>query len=89
MATSPVYYFGPFHYDVEARGAISDYLREWEGEFLRTAGDDALLRPLREASPDDEPTTPEEDAGAEDAWQEYQQGKALPWEKVRKELAGD
>lgn len=58
-------------------------------EFLRTAGDDALLRALREAPTDDEPTTPEEDAGAEDAWREYQQGKALPWEKVRKELPGD
>ena len=48
-----------------------------------------LVQALRDAPTDDEPSTREEDEGAEDAWREYQQGKALPWENVRKELAGD
>ncbi|MGH2535583.1 MAG: hypothetical protein ACRDJW_25275 [Thermomicrobiales bacterium] len=31
-----------------------------------------------EAPYDDEPTTPEEDRLAEEAWQEYQRGEAIP-----------
>jgi hypothetical protein len=55
-------------------------------EYLRNMGD-PLLQSLMEAPYDDEPTTPEEDKGAEEAWQEYQRGKARPWEDVRDELA--
>ena len=49
-------------------------------------GDDLLLRVLEEAPEDDEPTTPEEDAGAEEAWQEHLRGESRPWEDVRREL---
>ena len=35
---------------------------------------------------DDEPTTPEEDAGTAEAWQEYQRGEGRAWKEVRAEL---
>ncbi|HLF03723.1 MAG TPA: hypothetical protein VI855_00675 [Dehalococcoidia bacterium] len=54
-------------------------------EYLRNMGD-PLLQALMAAPYDDEPTTPEEDKGAEEAWQEYLRGEARPWEEVRKEL---
>lgn len=47
---------------------------------------DPFLEMLRNAPLDDEPTTPEEDEGAKQAWREYQEGKARPWEEVRKEI---
>ena len=50
---------------------------------------DPMMRALMEAPYDDEPTTPEEDKGAEEAWQEYLRGEARPWEEVRKELASE
>lgn len=40
---------------------------------------DPLLLTLARADIDDEPTTAEEDAGAEEAWQEYLRGKARPF----------
>ena len=55
-------------------------------EYLRNMGD-PFLRALSEAPEDDEPTTPEEDEGAEEARQEYLRGEARPWEDVREELA--
>ena len=55
-------------------------------EYLRNMGD-PVLRALMEAPEDDEPTTPEEDEGAEEAWREYLRGEARPWEDVREELA--
>ena len=54
-------------------------------EYLRNM-DDPILRTLMEAPDDDEPTTPEEDKVADEAWQEYLRGEARPWEEVRKEL---
>lgn len=57
-------------------------------EYLRNMGD-PVLRAMLEAPEDNEPTTPEEDEGAEEAWQEYLRGEARPWEDVRKELAGE
>jgi hypothetical protein len=53
-------------------------------EYLRDIGSDSVLRALMEASEDDEPTTPDEDEGAADAWHEYLRGEARPWEEVRK-----
>ena len=50
---------------------------------------DPVLRALLEAPEDDEPTTPEEDEGAEEAWQQYLRGEARPWEEVRAELSGE
>ncbi len=55
-------------------------------EYLRNMGD-PLLQALMAAPYDDEPTTPEEDKGAAEAWQEYLRGEARPWEAVRNELA--
>jgi hypothetical protein len=53
-------------------------------EFLRT-GDPALrahlLTPL-----DDEPTTDEEDASADEAWAEYQRGKFITADEAKARL---
>ena len=57
-------------------------------EYLRNMGD-PLVRALMEAPEDDEPTTPEEDKLAEEAWQEYLGGKARPWEDVRDDLVSE
>jgi hypothetical protein len=38
---------------------------------------------------DDEPSSPEEDAAAEAAWQQYLRGEARPWDQVRQDLAGE
>jgi hypothetical protein len=56
--------------------------------YLRDIGTDPFLRALALAPVDDEPTTPEEDAAAAEAWQEYLRGEFRPWEEVREELAG-
>jgi hypothetical protein len=57
-------------------------------EYLRNMGD-PVLRTLLEAPEDDEPTTPEENKIAEEAWQEYLRGEARPWEDVREGLASE
>lgn len=57
-------------------------------EYLRNMGD-PLQQALMEAPEDDEPTTPEEDEGAKEAWREYLRGEARPWEDVREELANE
>lgn len=41
---------------------------------------------LRRAPIDDEPTTPEEDEGAAEAWQEYLRGEAIPWEEFARTI---
>jgi hypothetical protein len=48
--------------------------------------EDPVLRSMLLAPPDDEPTTPEEDASAEEAWQEYLAGRGKTTEQVRREL---
>lgn len=55
-------------------------------EYLRDTSD-PLLRALARAPLDDEPTTPEEDAAAEKAWQEYLRGEGVPLEQVKQELS--
>lgn len=54
-------------------------------EYLRNMGD-PMLQALMEAPYDDEPTTPEEDEGAREAWQEYLQGEAISAEDAKREL---
>ena len=54
-------------------------------EYLRNMGD-PLLRTLMEAPEDDEPTTLEENRGAEAAWQEYLRGKAISADEAKREL---
>ena len=53
---------------------------------LRDTGADPMLRALDEAREDDEPTTPEEDASAEEAWQEYRQGEGISGEEAQRLL---
>jgi hypothetical protein len=53
--------------------------------YLRNMGD-PLLQALVEAPYDDEPTTPEEDRGAKEAWQEYLRGEAISAEEAKREL---
>ncbi len=54
-------------------------------EYLRNMGD-PMLQALMEAPYDDEPTTPEEDEGAEKAWQEYLRDEAISAEEAKREL---
>lgn len=55
-------------------------------EFLRSDYTDPMLWALDTAPEDDEPTTPEEDAGAEEAWQEYLRGETVSLEEVKRTL---
>jgi len=47
---------------------------------------DPMMQALMEAPIDDEPTTPEEDKGAEEPWQEYFRGKAISADEAKREL---
>ncbi|MCI0438400.1 MAG: hypothetical protein L0177_04635 [Chloroflexi bacterium] len=58
-------------------------------EYLRDTVGDPFLKALAAAPEDDEPDSPDEKEGAEEAWQEYLRGEAQPWEEVRKELGSD
>lgn len=42
---------------------------------------ESFMEFLKRAPIDDEPTTPEEDEGAAEAWQEYLRGESIPWEE--------
>ncbi len=52
-------------------------------EYVRVASLDPIMQALMAAPEDDEPTTPEENLGAQEAWQEYLRGEARPLEEVR------
>ncbi len=54
-------------------------------EFLRFQ-DDPLLRKLLLSPEDDEPTSPEEDAASEEAWQEYLRGEFVSAEEAKRHL---
>ncbi len=54
-------------------------------EYLRNIGD-PVLRALMEAPEDDEPTTPEEDEGAAEAWREYLRGEWISMEETKRDL---
>jgi len=47
---------------------------------------DPVLASLSAAPPDDEPSTPEENAGAAEAWEEYQRGEGRTLADVRAAL---
>ena len=55
-------------------------------EALREAGGDPVLARLLLAPEDDEEDTPEEAAGAEEAWQEYQRGEAVSAEEAKRRV---
>ena len=70
---------------------LLDAVPEGDLEAVRRAIEpfvDPLLLTLTTAAIDDEPSTADEDGGAEEAWQEYLRGEAQPWEIVRDELGG-
>ena len=54
-------------------------------EYLRNMGD-PVLRAMLEAPEDDEPTTPEEEMGVEEARQEYLRGEGISLEEAKREL---
>jgi len=47
---------------------------------------DEMEQALDSAPDDDEPSTPEEDAAADEAWQEYLRGEALSAEEAKQRL---
>ena len=61
---------------------MAEMLIEWR-HHLR---EDPMLVTLATAPLDDEPTTPEEDAAADQAWQEYLAGNYITLEQAKREL---
>ena len=61
-----------------------DEAREW---LEVIASRDPMLKALVHGPWEDEATTPDEDRDADEAWREYLEGQARPWEEVREELA--
>lgn len=49
--------------------------------------DDPLLGLLEGAPEDDEPVSPEEEAGARKAWAEYERGESTPLDQARRKLS--
>ena len=56
-------------------------------DYLQS-GNDAFLRALLLAPDDDEPLTPEEEVGANEAWEEYQRGQSISAEEAKRRLLG-
>ncbi len=63
-------------------------LDEAERHLMALQADDPMLRVLLAAPLDDEPTTPEEDAGAALARDEIQRGEFLTADAAKRELLG-
>ena len=55
-------------------------------EALKQADGDSADANLLLAPEDDEPTTPDEDEGAGEAWQEYLRGEAVRAEEAKRRL---
>ncbi len=66
---------------------LPDNATDEAARLLRTLHD-PLMQALLAAPDDDEPTTPEEDAGAAEAREQYRRGEGRPWQDVRRELSG-
>jgi hypothetical protein len=54
-------------------------------EYLRSMSN-PVVRAMIEAPEDDETTTPEEDQGAKEAWQEHLRGDSVSAEEAKREL---
>jgi hypothetical protein len=54
--------------------------------FLDARSRDPLLEAARRAPVDDEPSSPEEDESAWEAWAEYERGEAVPLREIRNEF---
>jgi len=65
-------------------------LSEQEAEealrFLDVRSRDPLLDAVLRAPVDDEPSSPEEDQSAQEAWAEYERGEAVPLHEIRNEF---
>ncbi len=66
--------------EVHAAARYIQYLKSSRDPFVQVLLDTPL---------DDEPETQEELIAADEAWQEYLDGKARPLAEVREELTGD
>ena len=70
--------------------AIVEGLSEQEAvealESLAPASSDRVLDLFDRAPADDEPSSPEEDAHAAEAWAEYERGEAVSLDEARREL---
>ncbi|HZQ37747.1 MAG TPA: hypothetical protein VFD32_17580 [Dehalococcoidia bacterium] len=67
---------------------LPDNVTDEAARLLRTLGG-PLMQALFDAPEDDEPTTPEEDAGTAEAREQYRRGEGRPWKDVRRELLGE
>jgi hypothetical protein len=72
------------------RQAIEE-LTELEAEQMlelisRRRERDPLIELFENAPEDDEPSTPEEDASAHEAWESYRRGEAVSMDEIRREL---
>jgi hypothetical protein len=68
-----------------------DELTELEAERMleliaRRRERDPLVALFEDAPEDDEPSTPEEDASADEAWEQYQRGEAVSMDEIRREF---
>jgi hypothetical protein len=59
------------------------------GERGSVQQDDPFLARLYAAPLDDEPTDADEDAGTDEAWEEYRRGQVETWESVQARLGGE
>lgn len=65
---------------------LPDYALAEAERYLATLRDDPMLQALMAAPLDDEPTTPEEDEGAREAWGEYLRGKYVSVDEAKRDL---
>ena len=65
---------------------LPDYALADAERHLAALRDDPMLRVLMAAPLDDEPTTPEEDEGAREAWEEYLRGECVSADEAKRML---
>ena len=71
---------------------VVEELSELEAEQMlelitRRRERDPLIELLENAPEDDEPSTPEEDASADEAWEQYKRGEAVSIDELRREFS--
>jgi hypothetical protein len=70
---------------------VVEELSELEAEQMleliaRRRDRDPMIELFENAPEDDEPSTPEEDASADEAWEQYKRGEAVSIDEVRREF---
>jgi hypothetical protein len=70
----------------EAVERLSEQEAEETLRFLDVRSRDPLLDAVLRAPLDDEPSSPEEDHSAREAWAEYERGEAVPLHEIRNEF---